>query len=369
MTTPSFFRIGTFILLGCLAVTGCSSTKSPLATSPLPLVTPPVAAATPAGLGGQKSALNQLKSTLRGLVAERVAHADPPPGAESPAGQFKDRFFSGMGPTDVLGTLLPTVDRLIANINSTSANSPCLTQEPVAYTIQPFGQMVSMYGQCYRAGDGGGANSFLQFGVKDGTTYLYLGNSLEEIAAIVTPIDNGKYKVLAFLTLGSTQDSSSTCGAVQGYGGDWDTCSYGVMALSADESTQQIELAVAGIGFGFCGAQLASDGTNIYATGSGDMGDTCNAVDTVCLSAADATTPANCTPAETTFALTPLGRGYSMRSAAAAHSQANTGQVITTWGASQYPLTPDIVLDGTATDSVHAGLGGPTSPTAGLGSL
>ncbi len=81
-------------------------------------MTPPVDKATPAGLNGQKSAFNLLKSTLLSLVAERSAHADPPPGAMSTAAQFQVRFFSGMDPTDILGTVLPTVDRIISGINS-----------------------------------------------------------------------------------------------------------------------------------------------------------------------------------------------------------------------------------------------------------
>jgi hypothetical protein len=352
-------RIQVWLVL--LVSAGCQSAS-------LPLVTPPVLAASPEGLTGPKSALNWLKSNWRDLLGEGVARAGTCPGCCPgciPIGQqFKDRFFSGMGPTDILGSLLPDLDSLIKSINSRSTSGSCLTQAPVQFTIQPFGQTVTMFAQCYD--DSIGSGRFLQFGVSGGKTYLYEGAGNGATAAIVTPEGSGQYSVQAWFTVGSV---SSSCGAVPGFGSAWDTCSYGVIELTSDQATQHIELAVAGIGFGFCGAQLASDGTNIFATGSTDMGETCDAVQSACLSAADASTAAQCSNAQMMFQLPPLGREMSMRSQAAANGPANNGMVITTWGTSQYPAVPNVVLDGTVSDGVQSALGGPHLPSAGVGKL
>jgi hypothetical protein len=326
------------LLASVVAVAGCGDAID------LPLVTPPVKDAAPTGLKGPAG-------------SAKSADLLPSPGAA-----FKERFFTGHGPTDILGTLLPTLDSTLQGLNSKTSTSGCLTQTPVAYTIQPFGQSVTLYAQCHDNAGGG----FIQFGVQNGTTYIYQDGGIEKIAAIVTPTSATQYRVQAWLTLGAG-NAASTCGAVPGYGADWDTCSYGVMELSADPTTQHIELAVAGVGFGFCGAQIVSDGANIYAIGSGDMGETCTEPSSACLAAADAETPAVCTPAEQVFGLTALGRRAATRSDAAAHGPANNGQVITTWGASQYPDVDNIDLNGTATDSVHAF--GPSAPTAGVGAL
>ena len=370
-----------------LVAAGCKSTTTTHtganATS-IPLVTPIVQAATPRGLHGARGAsLELLKIRLNELVGVQTARAT----GDLSASAFKDRFFSGMGPTDILGHLLPMLDSAIGDINTRTASSasPCVTQTPVEYTIHPFGQDVTMYGQCYdtKSPQFTGDPGLTQFGVNDGKAYLYDASGTAWTAAIITPLSapdasTQQYAVEAWLTVGA-ENATSTCGSVTGFGAAWDTCSYGVIHLKANEMTGTVELAIAGIGFGYCGAQLISDGTNIFAAGSEDMGSVCTDLATTCLSAADATTAATCTETEEMFALAPLGRTAGTRSDAAAHAPSTGGTVMPTWGASNYPSTtptpavlpagtPSVVLDGTTTDALHGSFG-PTTATTGLGAL
>jgi hypothetical protein len=110
-------------------------------------------------------------------------------------------------------------------------------------------------------------------------------------------------------------------------------------------------MSVAGIGFGFCGAQLRSDGTNVYATGSEDMGATCQPVSSSCVLASDLATAGTCTSLMT-FTHPALGR--------------EAGMGATTFAASLYPSPPNLTLDGTMNDDLHFG---PTAPTPGVASF
>jgi hypothetical protein len=124
-----------------------------------------------------------------------------------------------------------------------------------------------------------------------------------------------------------------------------------VIELKADPSAKSYEMVVAGTGFGYCGAQLRSDETSVYFTGSSDMGATCNAVDSACGAASDVTMAATCGTSTTTFELAPIGREAGCASSSAPD------------GASAYPggTGNAVVLDGTATDSV--GAFGPKTPS------
>jgi hypothetical protein len=311
----------------------------------IPAVTPIVKAAAPTGLKGSLSA-----SILKFLSSDAYAVA-----SNLSVSDFQSRFFT-TGPTAILNTILPNIDTIISAINSQTArnDSPCLTQAPVSYTIHPFGQSVTMYAQCYTQNTGqySGDPGFVQFGTKDGVNYIYSAEGAEWQALIVTPISgsNGKYSVTGYIGLGysNTAGCSST----------WDGCSYGGMEISANSATQTFELAVAGMGFGYCGAQLSSDGTHIYATGSVDMGTSCLGVGTLCVEAGDGQTSATCTAAEQTFALTPIGR----------QSTASTAPLVSgNWGASAYPASgANLLFDGSSADDIHFG---PTSPTSGVGSI
>jgi hypothetical protein len=133
----------------------------------------------------------------------------------------------------------------------------------------------------------------------------------------------------------------------------WDTCSYDVVELLADESTHAFELAAAGINIGYCGAQLRSDGSDVYAMASAEP---CAPADTLCVSALDGATPsAGCTAAGlSAFGLPPIGRAASASSSGG------------TWPASAYPggAANTVVLDGTPDDTLHFG---PAAPSPGAG--
>ena len=180
----------------------------------LPLVTPPVTAATPAGL----------RSSTPGAKT---------PHANLQSSDFKSRFFT-MGPTSIFN-ILGSIDGRISGIDAMIATSPpsCLATTPVAYSIAPFGQTVTMYAQCYdKIGSAQPEDpGFLQFGQKDGVTYLYQAIGQGQVAAIVTPIDAdggsaGDYRVEAWISVG-TLNLATNCGGHPA----WDGCSYGVIHL------------------------------------------------------------------------------------------------------------------------------------------
>ncbi|MDB4989476.1 MAG: hypothetical protein JWN04_4654 [Myxococcaceae bacterium] len=349
------FGLGLFIV--CSA--SCSDGASKSAGLSLPLVTPPVRAATPIALGGGGAAAgaNGLAPKLQALDS----------------GDLKQRFFTA-GPTNLF-QILGDLDARIGDINARTGNhAACLTQEPVAYTLTPFGEpALTFYAQCYQTTPRPGAStpSFFQFGQRDGVTYLFSSSGAERVAARLIPaagttlysIDGGpavgtgntsdggaaapgQYRVDVWIGVG--YDNASACGRMNGF----DDCSYGAITLHADESRAHFELSVAGLGFGYCGAQLTSDGTRIYAIGSLDMGTTCLPTDTACVAASDLTSPAVCT-------------GLSPDAAHALGRRATTGPN-GSFGASEYPgpTSNQIVLDGTPTDSLGFG---PSAPTPGAG--
>lgn len=328
-------------------------------TATFPLVTPPVKAAAPRGFGG----------------ATGGSHATPfHPGRflTLDTNDIRSRFFS-MGPTNVYG-LLGSIDDRIQGYNMRTQNGgpACMQAEPVAYTIHPFGTDVSFYAQCVdKIGSSNPADpGFIQFGTKDGVVYYYSAVGAGWTAAILTPnapapTDAGPpattYRVHAWSGVGYL--NADGCGNK----GAFDDCSYGVIELVADASTATFEMAVAGIGFGYCGAQLKSNGTLVYGVGSTDMGQTCNAQGTFCVQASDVMTSATCDGDDVQMlTLTPLGRRESIGSGLAHLASGIDGGVA--WGASQYPGSDanQVVLDGTGADSLRFG---PTSPTAGVGSF
>jgi hypothetical protein len=269
-----------------------------------------------------------------------------PEGGTSPGGRvgldpsdIRSRFFSA-GPTDIF-SILAEIDSRIDEINQRSRGQtvPCLSQPPVPYMLTPFGQSVPFYAQCVSSSD----LSFFQFGQKDGAIYLYESGGAAAMGARLTPEDggSGQYAVEAWMGVG--YKNSTSCGNASGF----DDCSYGVMALEADPSRMHFELSVAGIGFGYCGAQVKSDGMTVSVQGSLDMGATCGDSANICVSANDVTMTVACT--STSFDLPAIGR--------AATSGPNG-----VWAASQNG-SAGIVLDGTASDSLAFG---PSTPTPGV---
>jgi hypothetical protein len=301
----------------------------------LPLVTPPVRQAAPAALD------RQLGASPRRL--DKALSLD--------VGDVRQRFFRA-GPTNIY-QLLTTLDERIAEINSRSASSGagCLTQSPVAYDIDPFGRTFTFYAQCYESR--GSAADFLAWGQQGGTTFLYIAEGAMHIAARLTPQTGGGdggtpvYAVDAWIGVG--YNNAGECGDKLGF----DSCSYGAIELHADAATRAFELAVAGVGFGYCGAQLQSDGSQIYALGSLDMGSTCVEPRSACVDATSLSELPACS--DTRFQSTALGRTMTQGSRQS-------------FGPSLYPGGSDnqIRLDGSATDSLSFG---PSAPPAGVGAF
>jgi hypothetical protein len=270
-----------------------------------------------------------------------------PPGTVSlDPSDIRSRFFQA-GPTDIF-SILAALDARIAEVNQRSAdgNIACLSATPVPYALTPFGQSVTFYAQCAAVLSGPTPTSggFFEFGVNAGIIYLYEAVGASTIGARLTPAadGSGRYTVAAWMGVGYTNVAG--CGNGNGF----DDCSYGIMAIEADAERTHLELSVAGIGFGYCGAQLVSDGSTVYVQGSLDMGSMCDAPATACVSATDLTATSPC--ATTSFDLPAIGR--------AATSGPNG-----TWAASAYG-SGSIVLNGTASDALAFG---PSMPTAGVG--
>jgi hypothetical protein len=314
-------------LIGLTACAGGSTTSADL-----PLIVPPVRAAAPSSF------------QVAAHTARRVA-AD----GDLSATEFRDRFFNPAGgPTNVF-QILEAIDGRLAELNDGALEKQraCLEQAPVVYTLSVFGQDVPFAAQCYRrfgTPPSGEPAAFMQFGKVDGVTFLFVTGGAARVAARISPVSGTTdVEVDAWYGVGYT---NATCGTE----GTFDGCSYAATEIHANPTTRAFEMAVAGIGVGFCGISMRSDGASIYGAGSVDMGTTCRERGTLCVSAGNLTAAGAC-DAITSFTLPALGR----RAGAGAH----------VFGASSYPATPNITLDGTATDSL--GFGPATTPTPGVG--
>jgi hypothetical protein len=308
------FVVSVVLAVGLL---GCGKSTHGGAT-PFPLVTPPVKAAAPAGYGGSASVARETNELL------------------SPS-DFQSRFFNPLGsPTDLFNILQGIDDRITGfNNRLDSTFATCMTTTPVEYTLSLFGgQSVPMYVQCSEVFSNN--TGFAQYGVNGNNTYVFVSGGVGRTATIATQLPDAGISVQLWVGMGDTN------GADGGACGSWSGCSYGVMQIAANPAVPSFEMSVAGVGFGYCGAQLKSDGQQIYAVGSTDMGSTCVATDTLCVAASDATTAATCGSALSSFALPALGR-----------------KAATSFAASAYPTSPNVLLNGTSTDDIHFG---PTAP-------
>lgn len=247
---------------------------------------------------------------------------------------FRSRFF-GAGPTNILN-ILSSLDSRLSGIASRTASplTGCLTNSPTQMNITVFGETITMQFQCYEVL---GTNNIIVFGKKDTIWYIFEKVGATVTTAIAEELSDGKMSVELYGTVGLSNPT------------DWSSMSYGGYHLRANTQTNKFEFTVGGLGFGFCGAYLNSDGTNIYIHGSEDgVGQACQATANICVLNANLGTVGNCAALGTgTFNLIPLGR------AATTNFQAVPVNV------SQYPAVPQLVLNGTGTDSVHYG---PTVP-------
>lgn len=357
------------------------------------LVTPLVRAAAPASLGGTVTTTMATRDFhVADLPVDGGGAPGPggPPGGSLSAADIKSRFFEA-GPTNIYG-ILGAIDSRIVELNTRAATQrpACLDQEPVAYPITPLGASVTFYAQCYEQMPSPHAEDpgLIQFGQKDGVTYYYAAQGAAWVAATLTPKDTASQTDAGASDDAGSQDDGGSqsdageaapryvvhawsgvgylnavgCGDKSGY----DDCSYGFIELQADTSEHTFEMSVAGIGFGYCGAQLKSDGDHVYAAGSIDMASSCVASGAVCVSPTDLTTEMSCEGSATTFALAPLGR-VSTPGPHAGGPGVDAGPN-PMWAPSEYPggAQNGVTLDGTSSDSLHFG---PTAPTPGAGKL
>ena len=220
--------------------------------------------------------------------------------------EIKSRFFSA-GPTEI-NELLNSIDSRLEEINTRSAESThdCLSNASVPEDLSIFGQTVTGEFQCY---DTFGTEGGMIFGKSDDAWYIYQNGGQQRSFAKVVAGTDGNYTVDAWLSVGQgNADDAGTCSS------DWFGCSYGVIQLQADTSTGSYEMTTAGTGFGYCGAHIKSDGTNVYISGSAGglnmAGDTwnCAATDTLCATSTDLAVAGSCASIDTdNFALTTLG--------------------------------------------------------------
>jgi hypothetical protein len=324
---PMSPRHAPWLFLAVMAGCTTDDVKDSGTAAELPLISPPVRAATPSG--------------LQGSSARAFAPLDAP---VLRASDLRERFFSGSGPTDVM-RILGEIDLRLAEVNSADRHPACLDLPPVPYTITPAGHNVELVAQCYRRFSPSMSDvAFLQFGVVDGKTSLYIAVGAARLAALISPIA-GTTDHVVDAWYGVGYNNVTSCGST----GTFDDCSYALTELHANPATKALEMAVAGVGVGFCGVQFASDGTELHGVGSTDMGSSCNDRATFCSSATDLDMPSTCaSPAP--YLMPAIGR----RAGAGAHE----------FGVSRYPEAPNITLDGTMTDSLYFG---PQAPTPGAG--
>jgi len=276
----------------------------------LPYVRPPVYAACPAGL----------KRNIPQSGKMRLLTLDP--------SDITGRFFNPTGgPTNLFG-ILQAVDDRVSGINGRISSFSCMNNAPTSYQItNAWVTMPTFYAQCSELWSGNAG--FDQWGIKDGTFYLYVRGGETTTAATISNYNSSTAQPIVNIW--------TTVGIINRSG------SHGVIQVYAGAGI--FEMSIGGNGFGFCGAQLKSDTNFLSIVGSLDMGATCQPTDTACCYSASLALAGagNCTSLSP-YALPALGR-----------------QAYGSFGASQYPGTPanQVVLSTSGTDAVDFG---PSAP-------
>lgn len=300
------------IIVGSLILTGVISLRSnqALAAAPIPLIKPPVKAACPAALKNGLALRRQLSLNQQ---------------------EIKDRFFNANGGPTNLFDIIAKVDNRIQEINKRlELFVDCSAKAPTSFTLTTWGSSQTFYAQCADKFENG---LFFQWGTVGDTTYLY---------------DNGgEVRLAAKIKRDSTGNVESThvwysVGLINRSG------SHGIAEVLALPNLQVFEMTVAGVGFGFCGVQMKSDTNQLYVTGSANgVGYACAPTDNICTLASDLS--AVSTGCSTSFSLPAVGiKAYTD----------------STWQASLYPSTPNILLANVGPDDTNFG---PDSPTPGVG--
>lgn len=274
--------IGIVIVIGLAVGLGValnpSSSNSSNSGTQLPLVVPPTKQSAP-------SAFTAGFSTQR---TKFVAEAIEPQ-------TIIDRFFNPAGgPTNLFG-ILKDVDSRVSGINGRLGQfSGCMGRTPTPYTLTTWGTNQTFYAQCSEVW-GGSGTGFDQWAVVGQTFYLYDYSEAGITAAIVynfnqTVVD----KVHIWYSVGG--------------GPGLRNGSHAVVEVIGLPKQGVFEMSVAGSGVGFCGAQLKSNNATLNITGSQDMGTTCVAVESTCVSAQNIQHTATCTGTVNSFTLRAIGR-------------------------------------------------------------
>jgi hypothetical protein len=248
------------------------------------------------------------------------------------AQRVANRFFDeGGGPTDIYA-IIDAVDNRTASLNARSLDSEreCLTSSPQRVSADGWpGENLTMWIQCQEEMND---NFFIMFGKRDDVVYLYeRGPAVTTMAFIHLAPTNRSAEHPCCYQVGGGGDpcacvdgvcvhesagaNAGTCRtkpaewpetgnftskmaplmnstlarvniymAIGGGMSPTETGSRGLVHLDADPTGNTFQIAVAGIGFGFCGVQLASDGEVIKIQGSpSGPGGTCLNQTTTCL--------------------------------------------------------------------------------------
>lgn len=249
---------------------------------------------------------------------------------------IKDRFFDA-GPSSIMD-ILGSLDNRLGEIETRSAESSrdCLNAEPSDVTLSIYGESVTAKIQCL---DDMGASGFLAFG-KDGSDWWVIDAvGAAHTVAKASALENGKNEVEIWGGVGFTNASSF---------GSWDNGSYGFYHVKANNSTNEFEMTAGGIGMGFCGVNLRSDGINLYVEGSPDgAAGACSTTSSSCVLSSDLSGTGSCASINT-FGLSRLGRASV---AASSTVQGNTG--VTNWDVSDWLTSSGVVINGNSTDGIH----------------
>jgi len=250
----------------------------------LPYITPPVKAAMPPSLkyGITTMGDNNFETLTSSLTSDIVY----------------SRFFDPTGgPTDLFG-ILQQVDGRLQGVNERIGQfASCMSSTPIAYDIgTTFAPAPTFYVQCGENW-GAGPPGFDQWGQVGDTTYLLVRSPAGVLAAQVVGSN--------ISAVGGLNDTKSVTVwysvGVQNNGG-----SHAVCMVYAEPATPVFEMTCAGVNIGFCGVSIKSDDVAFNVTGSQDS-NPCGPIQSICISAASLSVPANCTASEDNFHLSPLG--------------------------------------------------------------
>ena len=193
--------------------------------------------------------------------------------------------------------ILDDIDDRINSINRRGVFS-CVNENAVPYSFEAFGHSLTLYASCAEnLADGSGDTKFIQFGYKNSTTFnIYMRGGRTIIAGEILLSNDANSTVTDVKLYYSVGVNSNL------------TQSHGVAQLHARPREKYIEMTVAGVGVGYCGAQMRAGQDRVYIKGSARPGPTCDSTDDVCVLASDVAVSSTCTSDQKAFSLTPLGR-------------------------------------------------------------